>query len=124
MKEIQLKELHRMIKFIEGVGCQFKIITPDGQEFGDLEVKPSGHKTRRPLEHPYGELIGFYRPQIKLDAPVGSVQEVSCGEYVPTKIQSGICSYLSREWGKDTYTTFINPKTNLIEILRVSDQGE
>lgn len=122
MKEIQLKELMRMIKFIEGTGCQYKIITPDGQEFGGLNTKPQ--PKRAPLERPYGELISFYKPQINLDAPVGSVQEVSFGEYVPTKIQSGICSYLSREWGKDTYTTFINPKTSLIEILRVSDQGE
>jgi hypothetical protein len=124
MKDIQMKELQRMIKFISGAGCKFKIITPDGEEFGELEVKPMGSKTRGPLERPYGELINFYKPQIKLDAPVGSVQEISSGEYPPLRIQSGVCSLLHREWGKDNYTTCINNKTKSIEILRIAEKGE
>ena len=124
MKEIQMKELQRMIKFIAGAGCKFKIITPDGEEFGELEVKPVSSKTRGPLKHPYGELISFYKPQINLSAPVGSVQEIKSGKYPPLRIQSGICSLLHREWGSDNYTTCINTKTQNIEILRIAEKGE
>lgn len=124
MKEIQMKELQRMIKFITGAGCKFKIITPDGEEFGELEVKPVKTRAKRNLERPYGELINFYKPQIDFNAPVGSVQEINPGTYPAMRIQSGVCSLLHKEWGKDNYTTCVNTKTNKVEVLRIAEKGE
>lgn len=117
MKEIQLKELQRMINFIEAVGCQYKIITPDGEEFGKLETKPA--RKRRERRHEYGELIAFYKPQVDLESAIGSVQEISVGDFQAEEIRSGVCSMLSKAWGKEAYTTSINRKTNKIEVLRI-----
>ena len=118
MKEIQLKELQRVIKFIEALGCQYKIIAQDGQEFGKLDTKPA--RVRGPRKHAYGELTSFYRPQIDLNAQVGSVQEISIGKYKSEDIRAGVCSMLSREWGKETYTTSLNAKNQTIELLRTA----
>lgn len=122
MKEIQLKELTRSIRFIEGVGCKYKIITPDGTEYGDLEVKPTRGGKRASHKHPRGEVRGFYAPQIDLSAKVGTVQIVKIGDYEAEDIRSGVCSYLSTTWGKKTYTTCHGKDGKTIEILRISDE--
>lgn len=118
MKEIQLKELQRVIKYIEAIGCQYKIITPDGEEFGKLDTKPA--RVRGPRKHAYGELTNFYKPQLDLKAIIGSVQEVSVGQYKPEDIRAGMCALLTREWGKETYTTSFNSKNKTIELLRTA----
>lgn len=116
MKEIQVRELQRAIKFIDALGCTYKIISPEGEEFGTLEVKPQSKK--RPLRYPYGELVNFYRPQVRLDAAIGDVQEVAFGKYAPDDIRSGVCSLLSKEWGNGTYTTSITNTS--IEVMRTA----
>jgi len=123
MKEIQLKELTRSIKFIEGIGCKFKIIDPDGNEYGELEVvTPKQRKRRAPNRFPYGELREFYGSQIDLKAAVGSVQIVKIGDYEAEDIRSGVCSYLSTVWGRKTYTTCHGKDGKTIEVLRITDE--
>ncbi len=114
MKEIQLKELARCIKFIEAVGCQYKIVTDDGQEFGNLQTKPA--RKRSPLKHKYGELRAHIKAHLNLEAEVGSVQEIPYTKYDPAITRSGICSLTSKHWGKDNYIT--NKKDGFIEVLR------
>lgn len=120
MKEIQMKELQRIIKFLDGAGCQYKIVTDDGQEFGDLQA--AKQKTQR--QFPYGAFRSYIDARIDLSAEVGSVHVVDCGEYPPDRIQSAICSRLSEKWGSGNYTTYRNGNT--VEILRTNEitQGE
>lgn len=117
MKEIQLKELVRIAKFLKSIDCEFKIISTDGTEFGELKtVKPAKRAKR---QYKYGEVAAFYRTKIDVMSPIGSVQEVDPGEYGPTIVRSGICLELTKVWGKDSYTTSVNTRTNKIEILRI-----
>jgi hypothetical protein len=118
MKEIQLKELQRAINYMTAIGCTFKVITPDGQEFGTLEVVVNKPKSRGPLRHEFGVIARWYRPQLDLEAKVGDVQTVKCGNFSTEEIRSGVCSLLSKQWGKDTYTT--NITGDLVEVLRTS----
>ena len=118
MLDIQRKELARCIKFIEGVGCKFKIITSDGDEFGTLEVvRPKPPAGRGPRNYPYGSISKWFRPQLNFNLAVGEVCVVDSGEFEPDVVRSGVCSELSAKWGKDTYTTAI--VGNTVEILRV-----
>lgn len=123
MKEIQFKEFVRSVKFIESLGCKFKIITPDGEEYGALEVvvkKPQ----RKGSGLPHGEISNFVRANLDMNAEVGSVQEIFVPEkYVPLHIQASACHILSRAWGRDTYTTCLNKNNMSIEILRIA-KGE
>ena len=118
MKEIQMRELQRAVKFIEALGCDFKVITPEGDEFGTLEVKIAKNKTRAPLRSAYGEIAKFYRPQVNLQAEIGDVQEIAAGKFTAEDIRSGVCSMLTKEWGKDSYTTIINEHS--VEVLRIA----
>jgi hypothetical protein len=118
MKDIQLKEFQRAVKFIDALGCTYKIITPEGEEFGTLEVKPIKDRKRAPLRYPYGEISKFYKPQLNLQAEIGEVQEIAIGKFTAEDIRSGVSSMLSREWGVDTYTTNINDSA--VEILRTA----
>lgn len=121
MKDIQRKEFMRCVKFIEGVGCKFKIITDDGEEFGTLEIKvavESKARTRSPSRYPYGALSSWYRPQLDYDAAMGTVQEVAAGTFEPEIVRSGICSDLTRAWGRESYVT--NIVGNTIEVMRTS----
>lgn len=116
MKEIQLRELARCVKLLEGMGCQFKIITPEGEGYGTLEVAPA--KKRGALKYKYGELAAFYRKQLNYDLPVGEVQVIECGEYDPATLRGSLCSELGKNWGKDNYTTALAGKT--VEVLRTA----
>jgi hypothetical protein len=118
MKEIQLKELHKMLKYMTAIGCTFKVITPDGEEFGTLEVVVNKPRTRGPLRRKFGVIANWYKPQLNLEAPIGEVQVIKLGEFSSDEIRSGICSVLSKRWGKDTYTTNILAES--IEILRTA----
>lgn len=116
MHDIQRKELARCIKFIEAIGCKFKIITDEGEEFGTLEVRTTA--SRAPRKHPYGAIANWFRPRLDLTIGIGEVCVVDCGEFEPDVIRSGVCSELTAKWGKDTYTTAI--VDNTVEVLRTA----
>jgi len=121
MKDIQKRELIRAIDLIKALGCTYKIIAPDGQEYGDLKVlvpKTGKAGKRAPRKHPYGAVIAHVRQHLDMDAEVGIVQEVACGSLDPETVRSSICAVLTAAWGKDTYTTATQPGT--VEVMRTS----
>jgi hypothetical protein len=119
MKEIQARELQRVIKFIEGLGCSYAIVTPDDETFSNgLEVSEPRDRVRQPMAFPRGEVKSFYVPQIQLQAEVGSVQEIAFGKYGAERVRAGVCIYLTDKWGADTYTTSVNE--HCVEILRTA----
>jgi hypothetical protein len=119
MKEIQNRELQRVIRFIEGLGCAYAIVTPDAETFTNgLEVSEPKDRARQPLAFPRGEVKAFYVPQIQINAEVGSVQEIAFGKYGAERVRAGICIYLTEQWGPDTYTTSVNE--HCVEVLRTA----
>jgi hypothetical protein len=119
MKEIQARELQRAIKFIEAIGCEYAVVTPDGETFANgLEVVEKKERQRAPLRYAYGEIAKFYKPQINTSAEIGEVQEIALGKFSADDIRRGVCSYLSKEWGRDTYTT--NIAEHCVEVLRIA----
>ena len=116
MKDLQRKELNRVLMFIDSIGCKYKIITDDGEEFGTLEVAPI--KKKKPLTYAYGEISNWYRPYVDLTAGVGIVQEIPLGKFEAETIRGGLCSWLSKQWGKDTYITSITDTH--VELMRTS----
>lgn len=119
MKDIQTRELQRAIKFIEAIGCDYAVVTPDGETYSSgLEVVEAKERTRAPLRYAYGEIAKFYKPQINIAAEIGEVQEIVLGKFTAEDIRGGVCSFLSREWGKDTYTT--NITEHCVEVLRIA----
>lgn len=119
MSEVKNLALERAVKLLEALRCSYAIVTDDGQTFTNgLEVVVPKERRRSPLKYSYGEITAHYKPKLNLNAPVGSVQIIACGRFLPAEIRGGVCSLLSREWGKDTYMSNITPEG--VEILRVS----
>jgi hypothetical protein len=53
-----------------------------------------------------------------MDAVIGEIQFIDCGEFEPERIRSGLCAYLTTNWGVETYATTV--KDNVIEVLRIA----
>ena len=114
MKDLQRKELTRVLMFIDSIGCKYKIITDEGKEFGTLELAPI--KKRKTSMYVHGEISRWYRPHVDLDVGVGVVQEIPLGKYPAETIRGGMCAWLTKEWGKDTYVTSITDTH--VELMR------
>ena len=106
MKDIQKRELIRCVKLIQSIGCSYRILSPDGDSFGDLQVvEPKTKKSRAPRKYPYGSLTKYAQDHLDLNADVGSVQEVSCANFELETLRSAACNLLTKAWGKDSYVT-------------------
>lgn len=121
MKDIQKRELIRSIKLIESLGCSFRIITPEGESFGELKVVEPKIRIRAERRYPYGSLAKHIREHVDLNAGVGSVQEIFCAEFDVESLRSAACNILTGAWGKDTYVTVAYP--DRFEVMRTSDES-
>lgn len=119
MKDIQKRELARAIDLIKALGCTYKVITPDGDAFGELEVaEPRTRKVRRALKHPYGTITAHIKKFLDMNAPIGTVQEIPCAEFDPESMRATLCPTLTRAWGPKTYTTATH--RDRVEVMRTS----
>jgi hypothetical protein len=119
MKDIQKRELIRCVKLIQSLGCSYRIIAPDGDSFGELQiVEPKVKKTRSERKYPYGVLTEHIRKYMNLNAKVGEVQEIPCGSFDLEILRATASTIFSRTWGKDSYTTA--GRGDRIEVLRLT----
>ena len=118
MKDIQKRELIRALDLIKALGCTYQVIAPTGDEFGDLQVTAPKTGKRAPRKHPYGAVVAHVRTQINLHSSVGDVQQIMCGGLDTETVRSSVCTLLTAEWGKDTYTTATQP--GAVEVLRTA----
>tara|TARA_R110000822_G_scaffold44823_1_gene120160 strand:+ start:200 stop:559 length:360 start_codon:yes stop_codon:yes gene_type:complete len=114
MKDLQRKELNRVLMFIDSLGCKYKILADDGEEFGTLELAPI--RKKKPSIYVHGEIARWYRPHVDLDVGVGVVQEIPLGKFHGETIRGGMCSWLTKVWGKETYVTSITDTH--VELMR------
>ena len=122
MKEIQKRELARAIDLIKALGCTYKVITPDGEVFGDLQgVEARTRKVRSALKHPYGTITAHIKKFIDMNAPIGTVQEIPCAGFDPESVRATLCPTLTRVWGHKTYTTATH--TDKVEVMRTAAEA-
>jgi hypothetical protein len=122
MKELQEKELKRLITFLDAINCQYKIITNDGQTFmrgNVVPAPPKPERKKRNLTMPYGTIAAHYRPFIDMKAKVGDVMEIPLAHFDPVTLRGAISSYLTKGWGKKTYTSMIAKDS--IQIMKTQE---
>jgi len=121
MKDIQKRELLRSIKLIQSLGCSFRIIAPDGESFGELQVvEPKPPRIRAERRYPYGSLSKQAREHLNLNADVGVVQEVPCGEFDLEMLRATACNILTKAWGTDSYVTVA--RGTYFEVMRTAEE--
>ena len=105
MEDIQKRELIRSIKLIQSLGCTYRILSPDGESFGDLQVIEPKTRRRSPSKYPHGSLTKQVKDHVDLNAEIGVVQKIPCGDFDLEMLRSVACSVLTVVWGKDNYVT-------------------
>lgn len=120
MKQIQLQTVDRAVAFLNAAGVEYKVILPDGTEYGDLEVVV--HKKRTRVQRiAHGTMTGLYKEQIK-NAEVGDVIQVSIEDIEALgagveSFRSAATACASTVWGNGTYTSIVTDTH--VEILRI-----
>lgn len=115
---IVTKTIARAIDMLTASGAKFKVISPNGEEFGELEVAAEKKKTFR---FAHGELANFYKPLLE-NLKVGEVatfKNPDPSKYDIEDFRSSACSWISKEWGNGAHTSTIDRTFDTLEILRV-----
>lgn len=120
MKQIQLQTVDRAVAFLNAAGVDYKVILPDGTEYGDLEVVVLKRRTRN-QRIAHGTMTGLYKQQIN-NAEVGDVIQVSIADIEalgakPESLRSAATAHASLTWGNGTYTSIVTDTH--VEILRI-----
>jgi hypothetical protein len=124
MREVHKRALEDGISRLKAVGCVFKILTPTGEEIihdpSNLLDKRKQKVNRDDLPYAYGDLKKHYLPYLE-NMQVGDVAEIPYSDTLPAvAIQSSLSAHLSTNWGRGTYTTTTNKKTQMLEVLRLA----
>lgn len=114
--DVRTVALNRALQLLDSIGARYKVITPDGAEYGVLvAVEP---KANRPLRYPFGAVRNYYRPFIE-PMIVGDVVEIPVGVFDLTTIQNGAGALAAELWGQGAAITRMDREKNVIEVLRV-----
>lgn len=117
--QVITKTIAKAVELLKASGAKFKVISPNGEEFGELEVQPL--KAKKTFRFGHGELANHYKPLLE-HLKVGEVATFKNPD--PTKydiedFRSSACSWISKHWGLDAHTSTIDRDFDTLEILRV-----
>lgn len=113
---VKQKALEQALKTLAALSCQYKVITPEGQEFGELEVQTQHKRTRTP-KRPYGTFTKYLSPLME-PMQAGDVIIIPSGEFEPAELQSAVTSSACNRWGKGNYVSTVNGRA--VELLRIA----
>lgn len=119
MSQVQQIALTRALALLKSINAQFKIITPEGEEHGELEVviPKERRRTRGPYE--YGALTRYVAPLLEKVQTADAV-EIPFGEFDGERLRGAVSAYAVSLWGKGSAITAVNKERSVVELLRVS----
>lgn len=119
--ELKQRVLIDALKRIDSLGVQYKIIAPDGKEYGTLVVAvPAPEKVRKraPSKYPFNALKNYVMPFLDPMGP-GDQVFIPVGDFDLKTVQSSVSSRAHKKWGSGNYLTTRDALRNGVEILRV-----
>jgi hypothetical protein len=120
MLDIQKTAIVKLVSALDGVKAQYKIILPDGTEYGTLEVKPSKviKEGSKASPYPRGELKAYVTSFIGT-LPVGEAAVVPYGRYEGVFVAASCSSTAHALWGSESYMCARKDHNNCVEVLRL-----
>jgi len=118
MLEVQENKLKQAIDILELLGLEFKVIRPDGFEYGKLEVKPPkpAPKITKLPQYPRGKVRSFFLPFLEnMDA--GDAKVIDCKAYDSRVISRDISSYSVNTFGPGSISCYTDRDQNKVQIL-------
>jgi hypothetical protein len=124
MLEVQEKKLKQAIDVLELLGLEFKVIRPDGFEYGKLEVKAlRKESTKAGLpRYKFGETRDFFRADL-ITMKAGDAKVIDCKGYDPRVISRDISSFCCQNVGREAVSVLTNREKNSVEVLALKDLG-
>jgi hypothetical protein len=124
MLEVQRKKFDQALAVLSLLGTKFKVITPDGEEYGELEVKPVREKVTKGGLPRYGhcETRNFFRDKL-VGVTAGQVKMIDCGPYDPRVISRDVSSYCCQTFGKGSASVHMDIGANAVQVFALTDFG-
>lgn len=124
MLAVQEKKLREAIAILALVGAKYKVITPDGAEYGDLEVKAIRGKTTRAglPRYKIGETREFFKTDL-ITMKAGDAKVIDCKHYDPRVISRDISSWGCQNVGRDAVSVLTDRANNYVEVFALKDLG-
>lgn len=124
MLAVQEKKFREALAILALVGAKFKVITPDGSEYGDLEVRTirSGSSKAHFPRYKHGETRRFFM-QYLLAMKAGDAKVIDCKEYDPRVIARDISSYCCQTFGNGSVSCLADREEKTVEIFALKDLG-
>lgn len=121
--DLKTVALQKALAQLNAIGAMYKIIMPDGAEYGTLVAvppKPEKERKRRPNMYPKGEMIAYWMPFME-NAKPGDVVLIPKDKFDLESLRGGITSWCTRNWGSDSVITA--KRDDQVEILVVYRQA-
>lgn len=110
---IKEKTIERLVNQLANLGCELKVITEDGTEYGDLVVSPSKKGRVEVLSY-----VDYKTVLASMKA--GDVEVLVCPSHVPLdSLRSSISGHAAATYGAGVFTTMSNKDNNTVEVLRM-----
>jgi hypothetical protein len=122
MKDVQQQALDKALRILDALrgNVKYKVITEQGDEYGELEVVVPKKKTRQTKLH-YAAYTELYKNKMQA-AEIGDVlqfshKDIAAVNGTPESMRSTITAYGCHIWGKGNYTSTITDDN--VEIMRL-----
>lgn len=121
LPEIIVNTIQRTANMMDKNGIQYKIIMPDGTEYGSLVTAPQGltnggkPRQRKGAIYGHGVLADHIAPYMD-NLQSGEVAVIPLNGYDVTSVASAVSGRAHNKWGNGTYTTHRTPTA--VEIMR------
>lgn len=119
MLDVQRVQFNKFINVLNGLGAQYKIILPSGEEFGSLEVVIKKQRKRGENRYPRMAVRNHFLPYVEKLA-VGEAVEIPLGEFDLIALGSNISAWCCDHWGKGNSTYASCKDKPAIELLRLA----
>jgi hypothetical protein len=116
MENIQAVALKRAINTLTALGCQFAVITPEGERFGELEAVTQ--KKKRKNKYKQGELKSYVEPFLA-SVEVGKDFTVPCGELDMDTTVRSVSNWFYKNHGASSYRYQTDKYTNSVHGIRI-----
>lgn len=114
---LQNQAVQKAIALLNASQCKFKIITPDGAEFGELIAIIEKPRLKKKSLYPIGTLTNHFTPYLQ-NLNVSEIGVVPANEFEIEAVRSAISGWCARQWGIGSHMSSINRANNTIEVLR------
>jgi len=111
MLDIQKTAIEKLVNVLISVKAEFKIILPDGSEYGELMVqtkRKARDNRHRGYVYKRGETKSYYEPLVR-DLGAGDAVLVPYDRFDPTILSGNIGSYAGDTWGPGNYSVSKGP---------------